>query len=118
MKHLLSALALVGLLFVGCTEEVVDPPPPPDVQETDAVSEVQVPDVVGLDLRRAFNALERAGFVVDVSALPKGERGYATRYQTHPRVKVVEMDPPPGTQVEEGTTIAILKAECLRDSIC
>ncbi|MBK5227599.1 MAG: PASTA domain-containing protein [Actinobacteria bacterium] len=97
---------------------MADLPPQPDVQETDAVGGVQVPDVVGRDLRRAFNALERAGFVVDVSALSKSERGYATRYQTHPRVRVVEMDPLPGTLVEEGTTIAILEAECPRDSIC
>lgn len=117
MKQL-SVVVILGILFVGCTDEIANPPPAPNTEQTDAVSGVLVPDVVGRDLRRAFNALERAGFVVDISTLPKAERGYATRFQTHPRVQVVEMDPPPGTEVEEGTTIAILEAECPRDKLC
>lgn len=118
MKQLLSGVALAGLLFVGCTQEAADPAPSPDVQETDSASAVAVPDVISLDLRKAVNTLQGAGLTVDLSALSKSERGYATGQQTHPRVWVVEMDPPPGTEVEEGTSIVILKAECPRDSLC
>jgi hypothetical protein len=77
-----------------------------------AENQVNVPDIVGVDIVEAIARLEEEGFKVDVSALHKSERGYAAGNQTHPRVQVTEMDPPPGTEVSEGTTIAILDAEC------
>jgi hypothetical protein len=87
-------------------------------QNSSPVGQLEIPDVIGTDLRRAVSILEDIGLEVDVSALPKIERGYATGFQTHPRVKVVEMDPPSGTQVQEGATVAILRAECSRKEPC
>lgn len=118
MRLLATAAVTVGLLLGGCTDERANPAPPPDAQETPEANTIQVPDVVGLDLVLAVNALQAVGLKVDLSALSKIERGYAGGNQTHPRVQVVEMDPAPGTEVEEGTTIVILKAECPRDKLC
>lgn len=73
---------------------------------------VEVPDVTGVDLVKAIARLEDAGLRVDVSALPEGAQGYASGFQTHPAVQVTETDPSPGTEVDEGSTVAILDAAC------
>lgn len=68
--------------------------------------------MVGVDLVKAIAKLEAEGLAVDVSALSKIERGYATGFQTHPRVQVIDLDPSPGTEVNQGTSVTILDAEC------
>lgn len=115
MKRLFVLLAL-ALTVGACTS---DSSTGEDECSPDAACAptVSVPDVVGLDIFKAVNELEEAGLAVDVSALPKRERAYSRR-ENHPRMRVVEMDPPPGTRVEEGTSIAILETECVPGRSC
>lgn len=116
MRGMFSVLAVI-LAIAACSPDTStgENECPPDAACAPTVS---VPDVVGLDLVKAIDALHDAGFSVDTSGLNKVARGYATGNQTHPRVRVVEMDPAPDTEVEEGTTIFILKAECPRGNLC
>jgi hypothetical protein len=123
MKKLsLALLSLLSLVGFTCGDSGPHPPPPPEATDTSPaqVDGVQVPDVIGVDLVKARVRLEQRGFEVDLSALPKTVRGYATGFQTHPRVQVTRMDPLPGTTVQQGATIVILDAECppRKDDVC
>lgn len=111
--NLLGVLIVTLVSVAGCTSDegrspIGQPVPEANTEERS----IQVPDVIGVDLVKAIARLEEARLAVDVSALPKSFRGYATGLQTHPRVQVTHMDPPPGANVREGTTIAILHAKC------
>ena len=117
-KRLISCFVALGFSLTACNQKATEPPTPSPAGTTDRADGVTVPDVMGQDLVRAVARLEEAGLDVDLSALPEAARGYATGFQTHPRVQVVEMDPPPGTLVDKGTEVAILRAECPQDEPC
>ena len=117
-KGLFAALA-ISLWAVACTDQVPSPqaeatPSTQSPAESTSPREpgIEVPDVIGMDLVKAIAALKAAGLDADVSELSRSARGYATGFQSHPRVRVTKMNPPPGTNVSDGTTIAIVDADC------
>lgn len=117
MKRAVAVLSCVLVLaeFTCQDSGPHDPPPREAVPATNVTGPVvEVPDIIGVDLAVAVDRLEAAGLEADLSALPKTVRGYASGFQTHPRVWVTKMDPPPGTEVEPGTAVAVLEAECPR----
>jgi hypothetical protein len=113
---------MVGLSLAaqGCTGDRSPPARPSASTAPTSAPEglVVVPDVVGDDLRKAVRRLEQAGLDVDLSPLSEEERTYAAGFRTHPRVAVDEVDPPVGTDVEEGSSVVILEASCPETRPC
>ncbi|HZY57795.1 MAG TPA: Stk1 family PASTA domain-containing Ser/Thr kinase, partial [Rubrobacteraceae bacterium] len=92
---LLAALALIGTVgsslwqnFLGNDTPVLEVP-----------SLVKVPDVRGQSLEEASGALQDAGLTVD--------QEYDTAESSEPKGTVLSTDPPAGSEVEEGTSVAL-----------
>ncbi len=92
---LLAALALIGTVgsslwqnFLGNDTPVLEVP-----------SLVKVPDVRGQSLEEASSTLQDAGLTVD--------QEYDTAESSEPKGTVLSTDPPAGSEVEEGTSVAL-----------
>jgi serine/threonine protein kinase len=92
---LLAALALIGTVgsslwqnFLGNDTPVLEVP-----------SLVKVPDVRGQSLEEASSTLQDAGLTVD--------QKYDTAESSEPKGTVLDTDPPAGSEVEEGTSVAL-----------
>lgn len=72
-----------------------------------------VPDVIGLDARRAVQQLQSAGLDVEFGeGISRAERSYALAKQTHPTVIVAETQPGSGQSVALGEDVVIADARC------
>ncbi|MBK5229330.1 MAG: PASTA domain-containing protein [Actinobacteria bacterium] len=111
MKLLLGTLALAGLLFVGCTEDVADPPPPPD---TETIGEALVPDVEHANAQEAYEQLRSEGFRIRFAAdIHPSQRKYVKgEAMMNPELWVNQIEPSPGSHVTPGSIVTIVSLEC------
>lgn len=110
----LVAVLVLGAFGTACDGDPVSDSTP--VPTTTPVVQTPPPDtsldeLVGVDLARAVKRLERRGYDVDLSRLPRGARVYASGFATHPMVVVTDLE------VRNGTVV-VLGAECPERSPC
>lgn len=109
--RLMSALTLVGLLFVGCIDEGVESSPPPDAE---TIPEALVPDVEHANAQEAYKQLRSEGFRIRFAAdIHPSQRKYVKgELMMEPMLWVSQIEPSPGSPVEPGSVVTIISLEC------